>query len=260
MLNRLYPTPVSAPDDEQLLRWYAPPAETAAFVRFNFVSSLDGAATHDGLSGSLGGAGDKRVFSLLRRHAEVILVGAGTIRAEGYAGELLDAAGQAWRVSHAMSAHPRLAVVSGSLDLDPDSELFSASPHRVLVLCSRAAPAQRRAALSRVAEVIDCPVDENGLNPRGIVAALTERGLNSIHAEGGPHLFGSFQASRSVDSLCLTLAPKLAGGVGPRIGFGPAGTELLPLSLHLLLEQDGELLTEYRRPSSDRDSALRART
>ncbi|GAA4370160.1 pyrimidine reductase family protein [Paeniglutamicibacter cryotolerans] len=250
MLNRLYPATATATavDDETLLHWYAPPAGSDPFVRFNFVSSLDGSATHAGLSGALGGPGDKRVFSLLRRHAEVILVGAGTIRAEGYAGELLDAPGQAWRASQGMAAHPRLAVVSGSLDLDPDGELFSASPHRVLVLGSPGAAAARRRALSRVAEVIDCPTDGDELTPAGIVAVLSGLGLRMIHSEGGPRLFASFQGAGLVDSLCLSLAPKLAGGSGRRIASGPSRPELIPLSLRLLLEQDGELLAEYRRP------------
>lgn len=248
MLNRLYPTPVRDAGDEELLDWYAPPAGNGQFVRFNFISSLDGSATHAGLSGALGGPGDKRVFSLLRRHADVILVGAGTIRAEGYAGELLDAPGQAWRAARSMAAHPRLAVVSGSLDLDRRSELFSASPHRVLVLCSPAAPAERRAALAAVAEVIDCPIDAGGLTPAGIIAALSGQGLRIIHSEGGPRLFASFQGADGVDSLCLSIAPKLVGGDGPRIASGTSGSELTPLSLQLLLEQDGELLAEYRRP------------
>ena len=122
-MRRLLPDPAPEPDDAALLHSYAPPSGTDPFVRFNFVSSIDGAATLGGLSGELGTAADKRVFMLLRRAADVILVGAGTVRAEGYDGELLDAASRAWRLERGMSECPVLAVVSGHLDLDAGGEI-----------------------------------------------------------------------------------------------------------------------------------------
>ncbi|MGC2342457.1 MAG: dihydrofolate reductase family protein, partial [Mycobacterium sp.] len=66
---------------------YGYPAElSGVWLRANFIASLDGGATFGGKSGQLGGPGDRAVFSLLRELADVILVGAGTVRAEGYAG------------------------------------------------------------------------------------------------------------------------------------------------------------------------------
>lgn len=228
--------------DEQLLGLYSPAGEP--LVRFNFVASADGAATTGGTSAGLGTAADQRIFALQRRHADVVLVGAGTIRAEGYAGELLDAEAQTWRRDHGLPGHPGIAVVSGSLDLDPQSEFFTSAPVPVLVFTTGSADASRKAALAQVAEVITAGEDE--VDPRLILAALTERGHRMVHAEGGPTLFASFQRAGAVDSLCLTISPVLAGGEGQRIATGFT-SENQRVQLALLLEEAGALFTEYRR-------------
>ena len=48
------------------------------------ISTLDGATSFAGRAGGLGGPGDKLLFSVLRSLADVVLVGAGTARAEHY--------------------------------------------------------------------------------------------------------------------------------------------------------------------------------
>lgn len=228
--------------DEQLLGLYAPAAD--AVVRFNFVASADGAATTAGTSGGLGTAADQRIFALQRRHADVVLVGAGTIRAEGYAGELIDADAQSWRRERGMASHPVIAVVSGSLNLDPQSDFFTTAPVPVLVFTTSSADPARRQALAAVAEVINAGQDD--ADPRRILSELRERGLQMVHAEGGPTLFASFQRADAVDSLCLTVSPVLAGGEGQRIATGPTSGNQ-PVELALLLEEAGALFTEYRR-------------
>ena len=240
MIERIFPLPSAAASDDDLLAWYAAPErvgagglDTRPWVSFNFVSSLDGAASLDGRSGGLGNEEDQRIFKLLRRHADVILLGAQTVRAEGYAGELLDAQAQRWRTEHGKPAHPAFAIVSGRLDLDPASELFSAAPVRPLIFTTKASPAERRAALEDVADVV--AVGDEILDVGLMIADLAARGLPKIHSEGGPHLFGSFQEAGRVDELCLTLSPLLVGGQAPRIaaslsagtaGSGPEGMAL----------------------------------
>lgn len=234
-------------DDEALLTGYAPEPGTGAFVRFNFVSSLDGAATHQGRSGALGTAADHRVFMLLRRLADVILVGAGTVRAEGYEGELLDDASRAWRLAHGMSERPILAVASGHLDLDEHGALFSQNPGEILLLTSAAAPAQRIAALAPVAEIITAEGGGAGLDPHWIIKTLHDRGMRLIHAEGGPTLFGDFLRADAISSLALTYSPLLVAGNGPRIAGGAHLEVPVSMELRLLHEQDGTLLADYRR-------------
>lgn len=246
-MRRLLPDPAPDLDDTALLESYAPPGSGDPFVRFNFISSIDGAATLGGLSGDLGTAADKRVFMLLRRVADVILVGAGTVRAEGYDGELLDAPSRAWRLERGMPERPLLAVVSGHLDLDPGSELFTTNPGKILLLTSGAADPERAAALGAVAEVIASGEPGPAIDPRWIIRTLHGKGLRMIHSEGGPTLLGDFQRADAVDSLCVTFSPLLVGGDSRRIARGTPTDVSREMSLHLLLEEDSGLLAEYRR-------------
>ena len=74
-------------DDAALAAHYAwPEARAVPVVRVNFVASVDGAVTVDGRSGGLGNAAGPAGVHLLRELAEVVLVGAGTARAENYNG------------------------------------------------------------------------------------------------------------------------------------------------------------------------------
>lgn len=251
-MRRLLPDPAPEVDDAALLGSYAPPAGPGPFVRFNFVSSIDGAATLGGLSGELGTEADKRVFMLLRRSADVILVGAGTVRAEGYAGELLDAPSRAWRLERGMAERPVLAVVSGHLDLDAGSRLFTANPGTILVLTTGAADRGRAAALGAVAEVIAADAPGTAIDPAWIIRVLHGRGLRMIHSEGGPTLFADFQRADAVDSLCVTFSPLLAGGNSPRIARGRAHDMPRGMALLALFEDQGTLLAEYRRDDPGR--------
>jgi len=244
VIARLHPgPPVAEATDEQLLEWYAPPAGARPWVRFEFVSSADGAATVQGRSGPLGNAADRRVLHLLRRHADVLLVGAGTVRSEGYGGELVDAAGRAWRREHGMPARPVVAVVSGGLDLDPGSSFFARAPQRPLVFTTGAADAGRRRALQDVADVVLAGRD--AIDPAALVASLAAMRYRVIHSEGGPALFGAFLAAGVVDELCLSVSPLLAGGDAPRIVRSGRLERPLPLRLRHVLAGGDLLLLRY---------------
>jgi riboflavin biosynthesis pyrimidine reductase len=205
-------------------------------VRVNFIASLDGAATHEGLSGGLNNADDKIVFDTLRLLTDVILVGAGTVRAEGYGGIRVSAEDDDWRVAQGLSAQPSLAIVSGRLDLDPGHPVFTDAATRPIVLTHAAAPADRRAALAKVADLIDCGKD--AIDPHRMVAALAARGLPQILCEGGPHLFGDLIEADCVHEFCLSLSPVLEGGSAGRISVGTtAATRGMEL-LHVLRAGD----------------------
>ncbi|NUL48411.1 pyrimidine reductase family protein [Cellulosimicrobium funkei] len=241
--------------DDELVAFYTPPAGSTQgagsashrpWVRFNFVSSADGAATLDGHSRGLGTAADRRLFALLRRPADVILVGAGTLRVEGYAGELVSAEDRAWREDRGLPGHPGIAVVSGSLGLDPDGEFLRTAPVRPLVLTTAGADAGRRRAIEEVADVVDC--GERRAEPARISAELAGRGHRLVHSEGGPALFGTFAAAGLADELCLSLSPLAAGPSGIRIMGGPGLPEAAALDLVGLLEEDGALFLRYVFP------------
>lgn len=245
-LAMLFPRAVPELTDEQLADAYGwPDGERAPTLRFNFVSSLDGAATVAGRSGPMGSAADHRVFELLRRTADVILVGAGTIRAEGYGGALISAASAAWRSGQQLPEHPAVAYLSRSLRLDPDAPAFTEAPVRPLVLTCSAADPGRRRALEAVADVVSAGGTEP--EPRQVLAHLAAAGHRRILCEGGPRVLGSFQAAGAVDELCLSLSPLLAAGSGPRITAGAAET-LQPVQLRTVIRGGDMLLLRYGRP------------
>lgn len=234
----------AAPSGAALFAAYALPDRTAPHLRVNFVSSLDGAVTLGGRSGALGSPDDQRLMSVLRTLADVIVVGAGTVRAEGYGGLRLPAASVDWRRARGLSDQPPLAVVSSSLDLDPAHPFFSAAVVRPLVLTHEAAPAGRRAALAEVAEVIDCGAAS--VEPALLVQALAERGMPQQLCEGGPHLFGELLAADRVDELCLSLSPVLVAGDAGRIVQGVAEAAR-PMRLVHALPAGDMLLLRYAR-------------
>ncbi|GGJ78188.1 hypothetical protein GCM10010123_05290 [Pilimelia anulata] len=218
-IRRLWPAPDPDPlDDDALAAAYAEPP--GPWLRVNFVSSLDGAVEVDGYSAPLSGPADKRIFGLLRMRADAVLVGAGTLRHEGYRALRLDERRRARREADGRPPYPTLVVVSRSLDLDPDLAAFADAPVRPVVLTAAAAPAARRAALAPVADVLDC--GDADVDPAAGLAALRARGLVRLLSEGGPHLLGALTAADLVDELCLTVAPLLAGAGAGRITAGPA--------------------------------------
>jgi riboflavin biosynthesis pyrimidine reductase len=233
-VRQLLPYPAEDLTDDDLLAAYAvPPGE---HLRVNFVSSADGAVTLNGVSGGLGGPGDRRVFQLLRDLADVILVAAGTVRNEGYGYPKFGAERRARRLAAGRQEWPTFAIVSRRLDLDLSSTLFTDAPVRTVVVTGPDSPADRRTDLERCAEVVVVDALPDA------VAALHRRG--PILCEGGPSLFGTLVADGLVDELCLTLSPMLAGPGPGRIVAGP---EHPPAQLDLrgLLEEDSALFARY---------------
>lgn len=227
--------------------WSAyPPPRTAAdrsHVRVNFISSADGSATLEGRSGALGGENDRTLMGVLRAQCDVLLVGAGTVRAEGYGGLNLSDELIARREALGLAPVPRVAVVSGSLDLTPDMPVFAQSDVRPIVVTRTAAPAPARERLEDVADVIVCGSIDTGL-PQAL-DALRELGLTRVLCEGGPHLFGSLL--ELVDEVCLTLAPAFVGGTGGRITDTPAANPRSFRLAHHLSDAEDFLFLRYVR-------------
>jgi riboflavin biosynthesis pyrimidine reductase len=244
MINQLLPAGAADRTNEDLLALYAYP-DSSPCVRFNFIASLDGSATHQGVSAPLGNEGDRRLFGLLRRLCDVILVGAGTVRAEGYAGPLVSAEDARWRAAQGLREHPALAIISGTLGLDPDSELFEQSPVRPILFTTAEADPLRMRLLSEVADVV--VVGEDRADARACAAWLHSSGLGRILCEGGPGIFGGFIADDAVDELCLSVSPLLTGGEGTRISAGVDSPALRTMTLASLLESDSALFGRWVR-------------
>jgi riboflavin biosynthesis pyrimidine reductase len=231
-------------DRTDLIDRYRVEDRATPMLRANFISSLDGAATENGRSGGLGNADDKLVFDTLRLLADVIVVGAGTVRVEGYTGVELPPEDAAWRVEHGLAEQPPVAVVSAELDFDPAHPFFTQSVTRPILIVPASAPEERRQRLAPVADVLVCGAES--VDGPEMIAQLAARGLTQVLCEGGPHLFGSLVAADCVDELCLTLSPKLEGGPAGRISRGgPQSTRDMKL-VHAIPAGD-MLFLRYRR-------------
>jgi riboflavin biosynthesis pyrimidine reductase len=242
-ITRIWPDPDPRPlDEEGLARAYAVAGDHG--VRVNFVTSADGAVELAGLSRGLSSPADRRVFGVLRMLCDAVLVGAGTVRREGYHAVRLDERQRAWRTARGLSPYPRLVVVSRGLDLDPRQDAFADAPIPPVVLTAAASPADRRRALSGVAEVVT--VGERDVDLAAAVPLLRGDGLRHVLSEGGPQVLGALTAADLVDELCLSVSPVLAGPGANRITAGPPSAPR-SLTLRHALAAEGMLLLRYGR-------------
>jgi len=244
-LRTLYPTTAETVD---LVAAYAFPESDKPYVRANFVSSLDGAATVQGRSGELGNETDRTIFALLRALADVVLVGAGTVRVEGYGPAEVEPQWRALRDGRPPT--PPIAVVSSGLDLDLSAPLFTRTPEnaRTIVLLPAAVPDKRRREIGEVADVI---IAGDGLvEPAVAIKTLAQRGFRRISCEGGPRLLAHLVAADCLDELCLTSSPVVVLGSAPRITDGVVEVSPRALQLAHALIDDSYLFLRYTRGSA----------
>jgi riboflavin-specific deaminase-like protein len=225
------------------------------FVRVNMVSTLDGAIALGGRAGQISGPADRSLFFVLRALADVVLVGAGTVRAENYGPVKLPEDVQQTRVRRGQSALPRLAVVTHRVDLDFGSRLFAAGSARPIVIAPGGADPQALDKARLVSDVLASGTESVDLP--SALAELGDLGARYILCEGGPTLNQGLVEKSLVDEFCITLSPKLVvgGGDGLVRGWlenptaGPVGqnpSRLVELGLVHVLEEDGFLFLRVR--------------
>lgn len=242
------PTYLSAPDlapialDDAGAERFAdllafPRAGEAPWVRTVFNQTLDGAiAGPDGSSLSLATAEDRFVFAALRALADVVLVGAGTVRAEDYSRVAGRASLRTRRVPHGQDPVPALAVLTrtGDVPVPPERR------HRMLLL----APPDRLAAVRA-----ETALPQKNVLPAGsvseAVAALARHGLRRVQLEGGPGVLAAALGEGAVDELCLTTTFTTVGGDAPRMAAGAWHRQVW--RQHLLLTGPGALFGAWRR-------------
>ena len=220
---------------------YAPPdpGPSRPFVRANMITSLDGAVSVNGRSGVLGGPPDRRIFQILRSWADVVLVGAGTAKAEAYGPARLEEDLRRRREERGRPPVPPIAVVTRSANLDWTAPLFTQAEARPIVLTSGRADDAARRRGSEVADVL--VAGDEAVDPVLAVNALYRSGFGSILVEGGPALNADVVGAGLLDELCLTVAPCIVGGNGPRVLAGPELLRPLDVRVIHLLEEDGFL-------------------
>jgi riboflavin biosynthesis pyrimidine reductase len=233
-------------DDTQLPALYDYPDHAGMWVRANFITSVDGGATAGDSSGAMGGPGDRIVFTLLRELADVIVVGAGTVRIENYSGAHLSVAQRQRRQARRQSEVPQLAIVTKSGHLDRDMAVFTRTEVPPLVLTCTAAADQARRLLTGLCEVLDCSgSDPEQVDEATLLATLSAQGMHRILTEGGPTLLGSLIQRDLLDELCLTIAPYIVGGLARRIATGPGQLLTRMRCAHVLTDDAGYLYTRY---------------
>ena len=226
-------------DDAALFRAYACPPQR--WVRCNMVTSLDGAATGpDGRSGSINNDADHVVFEVLRALSHVIVVGAGTIRTEGYPPLSVKDSLVGLRREHGLPELLPLVAVSNRGSVPPT--LSGCRDGRVLMAVPASSPGLRDARRDLGDEnVLVCGDEEVDLS--ALLDALHGRGWDHVLTEGGPALLASFLAAGQIDELCYTVVPQLVGGGPPRTVTADAPPA--DLDLEVLVEQDGTVMGRW---------------
>ena len=228
----------------ELAEAYAYP-DTEPWLRANMVASVDGAATDGARTEGLGGPADRRLLSLLRALADVVIVGAATVRAEGYG----PVRPREWwgDLRKDRTPAPPLAIISRSLDFDFEAPVFTEAITPTIVVTCPSAPVERVRACEKRAEVITTGGEwADAADAAAALDALAERGLVRQLTEGGPRLLAEFAAAERVDELCLTMSPQLTAGDAARVLNGPA-IPPMPLRLGHVLEEDDFVFLRYVR-------------
>jgi riboflavin biosynthesis pyrimidine reductase len=158
------------------------------------------------------------VMGLLRAVADVVIVGAGTVRAAdrrhlwtaGYICPSLAGVYERLRAALGKPEPPLNVIVTARGDLDPDRRIFQGE---VPVLIVTTVPGAQRVRERGLPPVQVVALDSGGrLRARSVLDAVSRaRSSDLILVEGGPHLIGDFFAEQCLDELFLTLAPQIAG-------------------------------------------------
>lgn len=238
--GRPLPAPVAVPRDaagaRRLAEVYAPPPDRV-HVRAMMNTTVDGAVSGaDGISGSLRNPDDSFAFGVLRALADVILVGARTVREEDYRrpqgrADLLEPSRRPGGGSRpALAILTRTGLLPRTIEPDWPTYLLVPRDSRDAVVAAGIVPADQ-------VLVADAPADA--------VARLAEMGHRAIQAEGGPGALGQLVAAGVVDELCFSITHRTVGGPSSRVLDGPAHDQDWRLSS--LVVGEHATLTRYSR-------------
>ncbi|MQY06144.1 hypothetical protein ACRB68_42250 [Actinomadura sp. RB68] len=187
---------------DAMIEAYAYPDRTP-WLRANMIMTLDGGIQYKGNTSAIGYPADWELMQRLRMLADVVVMGATTVRE--YDAFPADA--------------PPLAIVSRSLDLDFDGPIFDKAHRRPIVITCEAAPPDRLRLAEDRADVLICGSASADIGRA--LSELTARGHQRLLCEGGPTLLAEVAAAGWLHELCLTLSPVITAGDAARILDGP---------------------------------------
>ena len=196
--------------DYTALEFPDPPADRP-YVIADMIASVDGKTVIEGNEAGLGSRTDRRLLHELRLHADIVLCGAGTLRATGHSPRLHEDDLEAQRLERGRSRMPIGAVISASGDVPLDATFFMSDEFEAYLYLADSAPPGRREAI----EATGRPVVEVAASD-AIAAMLrhmrVELGARLVMLEGGPTLNGACFEAGVVDELFLTLGGVVVGG------------------------------------------------
>ncbi len=240
LMEQLIPPSAEAIDiDECYLNDVRLPHDGRPWLVVNMAMTADGATALAGRSGGIGGAADRRAFHALRSAADVILVGAGTARAENYGPVQVPEHHVAARALAGREAPARLAIVTARCDLDPMSRLFEDPGQKPMIFTTEVADPP--VLLEDRAEIIRCGYQS--VDVHAMLSLLGERGVRSVICEGGPSLNGHLLSANLVDEWCVTISAQLASGSSSRAAHGQDVT--CQMVLGRLIVDGTDLLARY---------------
>jgi len=216
-------------------------AQGRPWVMFNMVESVDGATAVRGGATALNDEDDRALFLAMRAVADVVLMGAQTIRSESIGPVRMNEEMSRYRAVAGMAEIPLLVILSRSLNIDSEARVFSDPSNRPMILTGKGADHGRIASLSALADIVEL----DNLDGKGIVDQLSAAKV--VLCEGGPTVNSVFMADGMVDEIAITVSPMLALGESQRLAHGEPLDPPFDMRLDRALQGDRSLFLRYVR-------------
>ena len=213
--------------------------EGRPWVMFNMVESVDGATAVDGRASALNDEDDRALFLAMRAVADVVLVGAQTVRSENLGPIRMSAEMSRYRANAGMQGVPQMVILTLTLNLDPAARVFSDPDQRPTILTGRHVDRERVDALSKCADIVQI----DNLDGNGIVSHFGPGGV--ILCEGGPIINSVLMTAGRVDEVNITVSPMLTLGESQRIGHGAPLQPPIDMRMDRIIRGDRSLFLRY---------------
>jgi 5-amino-6-(5-phosphoribosylamino)uracil reductase len=222
------------------------------YVILNMVMSVDGKAAIGRDERGMGSAADQHLMRQIRANADLILSGAGTLRATGVSPRLGCAHLEQLRRSRGKPNLPTSVVLTRSGNLPFERPFFTADDFDAVVYVAHSAPnGTVDAIVSAGRPAVRLP-HENAV--QWMLAHMRyELGAKVLLAEGGSDVNAQLFALDVIDEFFITLAPLVVGGretvtpVGGAAALPTAGLPRFSIVSHVLNDETNELYLRYRR-------------
>lgn len=174
-------------------------------ITLTYAQSLDGSiAVQRGEQTAISGLPSLKMTHQLRAQHDAILVGIGTVLADD----------PSLTVRLVAGPQPQPIIVDSRLKTPVDARLL-AHPKPPIILTTHAAhPVRMRNLESAGAVVVRGAATPAGqVQLTAAMATLVQLGLHSVMVEGGARILTAFLTAQLVDSMVITIAPTLLGGL-----------------------------------------------